>query len=91
MAVYTVLWCVCTGGKACAYGCWLMKFQLVHPGRTARVAIWQRSGVRMAAGGRDLWRHLVQPLPKQGHHEEAAQEHLQAASGDLGIVTSVKV
>lgn len=33
--------------------------------------------------GRDLWAHLAQPLPKQGHPEQAAQGHVQMAFGDL--------
>lgn len=29
----------------------------------------------VAVVGRDLWRHLVLPLPKQGHLQQVAQDH----------------
>lgn len=33
--------------------------------------------------GRDLWVHLAHPLLKQGHSEQIAQDHVQAASDYL--------
>ena len=37
---------------------------------------------RMAEVGRDLWRSLAQSLFQQGHPEQSAQSHIQAASED---------
>jgi len=37
----------------------------------------------MVEAGRDLWVHLADPLLKQGHAEQGAQDHIQAAFGDL--------
>lgn len=36
----------------------------------------------MAVIGRNLWRHLVQTLLKQGHPEKVAQDQVQEAFGD---------
>lgn len=37
----------------------------------------------MLEAGRDFWVCLAQPLLQQGHQVQGAQNHIQAASGDL--------
>ena len=38
---------------------------------------------RMAAGGRDLWVYLAQPLLHQGHPEQEVQAHTQVVAEGL--------
>jgi len=61
---------------------WLMLRHAHYEWRPAELTVFQYYSHNITEAGRALWVPPLQPLPQQGHPEQGAQGHVQAALGD---------